>query len=205
MELHIIKDLQGVYHAQNLLNPADGTLVFKVWPTSIDRVFLGEEPREYFIATFLNENFYKPSTAVLVDENGEEALPGEFQKIDVWEDGQYNELGPILRVTYKGEDGERLISLKGNFITEKYHMFQRRGSLGLGYISAYRKENGILQLTFLTYPGFKRISPEWFDKENIEKAYAYRHEDGFVSVVKHNNRFKILYRDGTLKPIQKEK
>ena len=135
-----------------------------------------------------------------------------FKEFAIWDTGQYtqNLYGPVIKVRFAGENGNRLLKLDGTILTEPYKSFGDWHTAEQKYIKVhinrFAPRSEYPMFTFLTYPGFTQVTPEVFESLNSSTSLnrQYKDKPGFVAIVKHNGRWKVLFADGSLEKIAKK-
>ena len=200
--LEIIKNEDRIYKAYNLYDPDKDRLVLTQWADSVSRITLGKAGYTYYLVT--NFEDFSQRRSWLLDERGKEVFEGKYSSISTWCKGEYENQDTILAVTRVDDDLTYLVTLQEDILTEGYTGIGRYEEVNGHFLRVYKKENakgaGPNKVSFVTYPGFKRITQDWFDSVyyDDDRCAPFREEPDFVAVVKNRGRYKAVFADGSL-------
>lgn len=197
--LEIVKNEDRIYKANNLYDPDKDRLVLTQWADSVSRITLGKAGYTYYLVT--NFQDFSQRRSWLLDERGKEVFEGKYASIDVWCKGEYKNQDTILAVTRVDDDLTYLTTLQEDILTEGYTGIGRYEEVNGRFMRVYKREHsGSNKVSFLTFPGFKRVTQEWFDSVYYgdDRSAPFRDNNDFVAVVKNRGRYKAVFADGSL-------
>ncbi len=197
--LEILENKDRIYGSANLYDPEKGCLVLTQWADSVSRITLGKNGYTYYLVT--NFQHFSQRRSWLLDEHGREVFSGKYSVIDTWckGDGKNEEI--ILAVTRADDGLTYLVTIQEDVLTEGFTGFGRYEEVTGRFLRVYKRvHSGLNKVSFLTFPGFKRVTQEWFDSVYYgdDRCAPFRDDPRFVAVVKNHGRYKSVFEDGSL-------
>ncbi len=199
--MEIIENKDRIYNNKNLFNPETGKLIFDTWADTLGRITLTDKKYVYYIAAFYNgNNEWNNRRCKLLNEFGQPVFTREYNSIEVWCEGLFG--APIILMGTLASDGLRyLMDIEENLLSEGHQAIQPYAQINK-YVEVYNKSGDKQKTSFLTFPDFKQITPEYFDDicRDSDRTRPFWDNPDFVAVVKHQGRYYALFKDGSLRP-----
>ena len=193
--IHIVKDHDADFNRQyNLYNTKTKSFLLPDWVNNIERIDLGDGEERFLVREY--NNFYD-NGELIVDNTGKNIFSCRYGSLSIWRPANEKE-SCILKARYEGGRGEFLLSLDEVQLTDPYDSIDEQNP----YKDVVKIKNHSGEISYLSYPDFKRITPYWFDgtcPDNKRWTIELRNDKNFIAIVKHLGRWQALFLDGTFK------